>query len=285
MPSVANSAGSIAFAAAFLTHRPASAAASESSSSSSPPPLSSSVDPNVAATSVRRMADMRVSSPLDEVAPVSAARLGGRDDAFSSSAAGVLARLRDPTTSLSSTSNGAGVAGGGVLTTLAGAVLVLVLPSAARGSATVNGESGARDLVAGGFDLGSRGLALEEDADGLVALAIFSRSTTGAGIVHGVAPCHPAFISGCVAISPIFGLSPGLGDRHRRIRSFAPSFTTPSGNSYALALMRLYVACTSAVWNGGVPTSRVYTMTPMDQTSTSNECPPPLLPASTSGAM
>ena len=143
-----------------------------------------------------------------------------------------------------------------------------------------------RDLVAGGFDLGSLGLALEEeDADGLVALAIFSRSTTGAGIVHGVAPCHPAFISGCVAISPIFGLSPGLGDRHRRIRSFAPSFTTPSGNSYALALMRLYVACTSAVWNGGVPTSRVYTMTPMDQTSTSNECPPPLLPASTSGAM
>ena len=87
-------------------------------------------------------------------------------------------------------------------------------------------------------------------------------------------------------MSAILGRSQGLGASDHRIRSRAPRLTLGlSGNSYAFARMRLYVAWTSDVWNGGVPTKSVYMMTPMDHTSTSYEWPLPLEPASTSGAM
>ena len=130
----------------------------------------------------------------------------------------------------------------------------------ALGSATVSGDSGARRLrppadVAVPFGFGAEPPA--DLVDDLVDLSILSMSTRGVGMDHGVAPRHPAFSSGCAAISAIFGRSPGLGARHPRMSSRRLRSTTPSGNSYALALIRLYVACTSLVWNGGVPTNSV----------------------------
>ena len=53
--------------------------------------------------------------------------------------------------------------------------------------------------------------------------------------------------------------------------SLSADDASPPGNSYAPALIFLYVARTSDVWNGGVPTRRVYRMTPMLHTSTSYE--------------
>ena len=256
MPRVANSAGSIGAEVAtepFL-HRPASAAARESSSV-----LGASVVSRIDAT--RDSSDAVADD--DAAAPSSAARRGGpaaaetsRVRASASAASGVRARCADPTTSESRTSKGAGVAGGGV------ASFTFRARGGALGSATVRGDRGARarlrppadDAGALGFLAASTPPAPPPD---LVDLSILSMSTRGVGMDHGVAPRHPAFSSGCVAISAIFGRSPGLGARHRRMSSRAPSFTTPSGNSYALALIRLYVACTSLVWNGGVPTNRV----------------------------
>jgi hypothetical protein len=70
----------------------------------------------------------------------------------------------------------------------------------------------------------------------------------------------------------------------RCTRSLASSDTgTLSGNEYAFDRMRLYVCLMSVVSKGGLPTSIVYRITPMDHTSTSKLWPH--LPSSTSGAM
>lgn len=59
--------------------------------------------------------------------------------------------------------------------------------------------------------------------------------------------------------------------------------TTCSGKVYAHIRILLYVVFTSDVSNGGLPVNNVNIMTPIDQMSTSNECP--VFPSIISGAI
>ena len=120
-----------------------------------------------------------------------------------------------------------------------------------------NSPAASRD-AARGDTRGALSAASAADASSSAApLSVFFAAATR-GRRHSGAPRRHV---GWFAIVSSEGRSRGFGARHVAMRSRAsedrrcsPDPSSFFGNSYAPARMRLYVARTSEVWNGGVPT-------------------------------